>query len=103
MKTTAFLKTNGWILLIGVSDDGEIIGVEADKFYSKHILLLFLTRDIKSKIGDLHKGDIDYNTESIDGKTIVRVYVQASSIPCYFSGKERDHFYIRAGPSTEGL
>ena len=104
LKTiAAFLNTDGGILILGVADDGEILGLENDRFENEDKLLLFLTDIIKSKLGLLHLDNIHYDTEQIQGKNILRVDVQASKIPCYLSNEKLDQFYIRTGPSTTDL
>jgi CRP-like cAMP-binding protein len=99
----AFLNTNGGILLIGVSDDGEVLGLDADRFENEDKILLFLTNIIKSQLGTLHLDNINFHTERITDRDVLRVDVQAGSEPCYLSKEQLDHFYIRTGPSTTDL
>jgi len=104
LKTiAAFLNTDGGTLIVGVTDEGNIIGLEDDRFQSDDKLLLFLTNIIKSKIGTLHIENIHYHTEIIESKTILRVDVQKGNSPCYIPDEKQDHFYIRTGPSTTDL
>lgn len=50
LKTiAAFLNTDGGILLIGVADEGTLLGLNNDKFENEDKLLLFLTNTIKSQ------------------------------------------------------
>ncbi len=99
----AFLNTEGGILLVGVSDDGEVIGLDSDRFENEDKMLLFLTNTIKSQLGTLHLDKIHFHTERIKDKKVLRIDVQAGSDPCYLSKEKLDHFYIRTGPSTTDL
>jgi len=99
----AFLNTDGGILLVGVSDDGQVLGLEADRFENEDKMLLFLTDSIKSQLGTLHLEKINFHTETIAGNNVLRIDVQAGSDPCYLAKEKLDHFYIRTGPSTTDL
>jgi len=99
----AFLNTDGGILLVGVADDGEVLGLDADRFENDDKMLLFLTNSIKSQLGTLHLDHINFHIETIAGKAVLRIDVQAGSDPCYLSKEKLDHFYIRTGPSTTDL
>jgi len=104
LKTlAAFLNTDGGTLMVGVSDDGEILGLEEDRFESDDKLLLFLTNVMKSRFGNLYLENIHYHTEKIEDKTILRVDVIAGNSPCYYQADKLSHFYIRTGPSTTDL
>ena len=99
----AFLNSDGGILLVGVGDDGEVLGLDADRFENEDKMLLFLTDTIKTQLGTLHLDHINFHTETIADKNVLRIDVQAGSDPCYLSKEKLDHFYIRTGPSTTDL
>lgn len=99
----AFLNSDGGILLVGVEDDGEVLGLDADRFENEDKMLLFLTDTIKTQLGTLHLDHINFHTETIADKNVLRIDVQAGSDPCYLSKEKLDHFYIRTGPSTTDL
>lgn len=104
LKTiNAFLNSQGGILLVGVADDGNILGLEEDRFENEDKLLLFLTNTIKSQLGTLHLDKIHFHIETLENKNILRVDVQAGQEPCYLVTDKLDHFYIRTGPSTTDL
>ena len=104
LKTlAAFLNSQGGILIVGVSDSGEILGLDNDKFENEDKMLLFLVSTIKSQLGTLHLEKIHYDTEVIDGKQILRIDVQAGVTPCYIAKENLEHLYIRTGPSTTDL
>ena len=104
LKTiAAFLNSEGGILLVGVSDDGEVVGMENDKFQNQDKTLLFLTSTIKSQLGTLHLEYIHFHIEVIENKQVLRIDVKAGQEPCYLATDKLDHFYVRTGPSTTDL
>ncbi|MDA8692898.1 putative DNA binding domain-containing protein [Saprospiraceae bacterium] len=104
LKTlAAFLNSEGGTLIVGVADDGEILGLDEDRFETEDKLLLFVTNVIKDNLGTLNIENIHFQTENISGKLILRIAVLPSTTPCYVSDDKLDHFYIRTGPSTTDL
>lgn len=104
LKTiVAFLNTEGGVLLIGVSDDGKINGVEAEieKFH-KNIdkFLLHFKNLLKSKIGEAFYPFIDNRLVKLDNIHVLLVECKASQSPCYLEGKE---FFVRTNPATDKL
>ena len=104
LKTiAAFLNSDGGILLIGVSDNGSVLGLDSDQFENQDKILLFLTNIIKSQLGALHMEKLHFHIEQINERNILRVDVQAGNEPCYLTAEKTDHFYIRTGPATTDL
>lgn len=104
LKTiVAFLNTEGGVLLVGVTDEGVISGVqeEISKFYKNEDKYLRHFKDlIKEHIGEEFFLLIDYNLVDVDEKKVLYVEIKPSAKPCYFENKE---FYIRTIPATEQL
>ncbi|MFY0625237.1 MAG: putative DNA binding domain-containing protein [Reichenbachiella sp.] len=104
LKTiAAFINSKGGTLLIGVKDDGEILGLETDRFPNDDKLILHLTNLIKEKIGSLHLKFIHTHILELQGKKVLRVDCRATSEPAYFISGQDEHLYIRTGPSTTSL
>jgi len=104
LKTiNAFLNSHGGTLLVGVSDAGEILGLQEDRFENDDKLLLFVTNIIKSQLGTLFIDKIHYHLENVENKSILRIDIQEGDEPCYLADGNLDHFYIRTGPSTTDL
>ena len=101
LKTmVAFLNADGGNLLIGVKDDGEIIGADVDSFDNKDKMGLHLTNLISSQIG---KGFLPYITVSMvdfDDRTVVRVRCEACPEPVFLKDGKVEIFYARMGPQT---
>ena len=99
----AFLNSEGGDLLIGVKDDGTILGVgdEVQKFYkNEDKYLLNFKNHIKSKIGEGFYPLIDYNLVEVDGMKVLHVICGMANTPCFIEDNE---FYVRSGPSTDML
>lgn len=104
LKTVvAFLNTEGGTLLIGVSDDGHIPGVESEieKFHKNlDRFLLHWKNIIKSRIGEEFYPFIDSQAVEVDGKHVLLVECKPSRSPCYLDNSE---FYVRTNPATDKL
>lgn len=102
LKTiTAFLNSNGGTLLIGVSNKGQIIGIERDRFEDNDKFNLHLMNLIKGKIGKKYLSFISFEESTIEGKTILRIDCKKSDNQVFLRPTPQDEeFYIRAGPST---
>lgn len=104
LKTiAAFLNSDGGTLIVGVADDGSIVGLELDRFANEDKMLLFVTNIINARLGAIHMEHIHYHTEYIEDKMVLRIDVQSGTIPCYVTNDNLDHFYIRTGPATIDL
>ncbi len=101
----AFANTEGGVLLIGVNDRGEILGIKKDistlgKKKSIDGFLLHLDNLISSNLGTLMTANCTAEIIEIEGKQICCMNVNMSSKPVYI--KEND-FYIRSAASTRKL
>lgn len=100
----AFLNSKGGTLLIGVRDDGKILGIGQDRFENHDKMLLHLTDLIKLRIDALHMKFIRFEVEQIKSKHVLRVDVEPATMPAYVKeGKSGESFFVRTGPSTTHL
>ena len=101
---TAFLNSEGGDLLLGVADDGSIIGIETDGFANDDKFLLHVWNLIKTSIGQNISPYIKTTLDKIDGKTVCRVNCKRSPKPVFLRQSGFDEmFYIRIGPSSGNL
>ena len=104
LKTiVAFLNTEGGTLLIGISDNDQICGVdgEIEKFYKNtDKFLLHFKNLLKSKIGEQFYPFIDNRLVKVNDVNVLLVECKASQTPCYFDSKV---FYVRTNPATDKL
>ena len=101
---TAFLNSEGGDLLIGVADDGTILGVEGDNFVNDDKFLLHVWTLIKTSMGQDVSPYIKTTLEKFDEKTVCRVHCLRSPKPVFLRQNGFDEmFYIRIGPSSGNL
>jgi len=101
LKTlVAFLNSNGGDLLIGVKDDGEIVGMDVQSFDNKDKIYLHVTNMISIQIGDDFIPYIDYKLVEFDDRTVLHFRVRKSSKPAFVKTGEVESFYARSGPSS---
>ena len=104
LKTVAaFLNTTGGTLLIGVSDDGSIEGLDKDKFANDDKLLLHFTNLLRDKIGQQTLGFVHFEIIQLNAKKILRVDVSKSQMPVFVTHQNNEYFFVRSGPSTLSL
>jgi predicted HTH transcriptional regulator len=107
-KTIApFLNTEGRDLLIGVADDGSIVGIERDQFDSDDKFMRHLAQAVRNGLGDRAGTCIDPKTQIVQGKTVCVVSCQRSPEPVFLkwkgAGSPGGDFFVRSGPGTVRL
>ena len=109
LKTiAAFLNTEGGDLLIGVADDGSVVGIERDQLDNDDKFMLHLTQLVRNALGDRARTCIDPKTQELDGGTVCVVSCQRSPEPVFLrwngmESVEDGDFFVRSGPGTVKL
>ena len=108
MKTiTAFLNSDGGRLLIGIADDGNLIGLEGDLAslpksntdgFENHFNNLF-----NSMIGPEFRRFVKLTFSNVENKTICLANIESSHKPAYLKTGDGEDFYIRTGNVTTPL
>ena len=99
-SATAFINTDGGTLLLGVADDGTILGVEPDDFASEDKCRLHLKNLVNQHIGAEHSPRIRFDLGAIEGRTVVVVQCERSTDPVFLKSSNKEQFFIRSGPSS---
>ena len=99
----AFMNTDGGTLLLGVSDDGTIGGLEADDFANDDKCRLHLKNLVNQHIGAEFSKYLRFNLVGVDGKQIGVVSCRPCADPVYLKEGKSEAFYIRSGPSSDAL
>ena len=99
----AYLNTEGGTLIVGVSDNGEILGLEKDAFPSNDKLKLHIGNMLKEHIGPQFRPFIDYELFAIDDKHILKIECLPSTKRVFLKQNSEEEFYIRNGPATAKL
>ncbi len=109
LKTiAAFLNTEGGDLLLGVADDGSIVGIERDQLESDDKFMRHLAQVVRNGLGDRAGTCIDPKTQAVQGRTVCLVSCQRSPEPVFLKwmGVEAvadGDFFVRSGPGTVKL
>ena len=109
LKTiAAFLNTEGGDLLLGVADDGAIVGVERDRLENDDKFMRHLAQVVRNGLGDRAGTCIDSGIQIVGGKGVCAVSCQRSPEPVFlrWKGVEKEEggdFFVRSGPGTVKL
>jgi predicted HTH transcriptional regulator len=99
-SVVAFFNTNGGRLLIGVGDNGDIIGLDKDSFANDDIILMHIQKLIDQHIGVEFSKFIDYSLRSINGVTVLVIQCNPCSKPVFLKFNEKEQFFVRIGPAS---
>jgi hypothetical protein len=104
MKTVAaFMNTDGGTLLVGVEDDGSILGIEQDNFQGKDNYHRHFTNLVKQYTGNEHLPFIRSEVISVDDKSILKVDCSPSDKGVFLKVDNNEEFFVRTGPSSVKL
>ena len=102
----AFLNANGGVLLIGINDNGEVIGLNRDfetlGSGKQNIdgFELQLRSVIKKYLGGTFEKYISVSFPDLDGNTICVINILSSGKPVFVMNEGREEFYVRIGNSS---
>ncbi len=98
LKTiNAYLNSDGGTLLIGVSDNGEILGLDADQFSNEDHVHRHLMQLINDHIGAEFLPLVRAQVVKIDNKSVLKVDCKKSGKEAFVKVGKDEHFYVRQG------
>jgi hypothetical protein len=106
-NVVAFMNSTGGAILIGVGDEGEVLGLETE-FQSmkkpnvdgfENIFNMAFNKMVGVEYSDFVSADF----ERFEGKTVCRILVLPASEPVYLNHNNKEEFYIRTGNSSQPL
>lgn len=108
LKTLAgFMNTRGGSLLIGVADDGEILGLENDyrTLHRKDAdgFTQLITSTISEKMGTPACRLVRILFHQHEGREVCRIIILPSPIPVYVTEDRQARFYIRTASGTREM
>lgn len=104
LKTIAgFLNAKGGTLLIGVTDNGEVLGLEADGFPNEDKMGLHLVNLIKDRIGDVFLPYIHPHFEDQGGGRVLAVRCERGPKAAFVKDGNQQRFFVRGGNATTEL
>jgi len=99
----AFLNSQGGTLLVGVSDKGEIEGIEKDKFTNNDGFHRHFSNLITRQIGNEYLPFISSKIIRMDDKQIMKVTCSQSNREVFLKADQNEEFYVRTGPTSQKL
>jgi len=106
-NVAAFMNTTGGVVLIGVDDEGEVLGLDKDfKTQRKPNVDGFennFNMAFNRMIGAEFRRYLDVVFESIEDKVVCALHVRPSSEPVFLTHNNKESFYIKTGNSTIDL
>jgi DNA-binding response OmpR family regulator len=104
LKTIAgHLNSDGGILMVGVDDSGQILGLKQDQFANEDKLLLHWNNLLKTHLGVEFIQFIRSKIYDFGGQQILIVQCLPSPKPVFFRRSNEEVFYIRTGNGTNQL
>ena len=108
LKTVAgFFNSGGGTLVVGIADDGEILGIQPDldqKNMDRDRYVNSLTTAIERSLGPLASTMSKIQLQAVDGIQVALVHVAPSPEPIYAKVSKGDQvFFIRVNNSTRVL
>lgn len=104
LKTIAgFLNARGGTLIVGVTDDGETVGLGADDFESEDKMNLHLVNLVRDRIGVQHLMYVHPRFEDRDGQRVLVVECAAAGSPVFVRDGPTERFLVRTGAATTEL
>jgi hypothetical protein len=104
LRTIAgFLNANGGTLLIGVADDGELLGLDSDGFPNEDKMGLHLANLIKGRIGDVFLPYVHPHFEDYDGRRVLVVRCERGPKAAFVKDGNNQRFFVRGGNTTVEL
>lgn len=103
---SSFMNSNGGILLIGVGDDGTILGLEKDLKQlhdSRDEFERTLTNAINTYLGKVNSAYLHMKFHKVKEKDMAVVHVKKSPHPVYVTSEGKEEFCIRSGNACQTL
>jgi len=102
-----FANSAGGSLLLGVDDDGGIVGLDLDyetlKKKDRDGFAQFLMTLVAERLGAHSCRFVHVIFAEVDGRDVCRVIVEPSNAPVYFHDGKQAHFLVRTGNATREL
>ena len=102
-NVVAFLNSDGGAVLIGVTDDCEILDMAADRFANEDKYLLHITNLLDRHIGTEFSPFVSCGIRSIEERRLAVIECRRAAMPAFLKDGEDEAFYIRMGPASRRL
>ena len=98
----AFLNSDGGMILIGVADNGKVLGIDKS-FDTNDKANLHLTNLITTHIGNEFLPFISFGVTDYEGKRVMRVICKKTNGPVFLKEWPHEYFYVRSGSASMEL
>jgi len=99
-SVVAFCNTEGGTILIGVNDDGQILGLEPDGFQNDDKCLLHIQNLIGEHVGVEYLSYVRFRLLEMTDKKILAVQCIPLKRIMLLKSSGKEQFYVRSGPSS---
>lgn len=104
LKTIAgFLNAKGGTLVIGIADDGKVLGLTADNFPTEDKMALHLVNLIRDRIGDLFLPYIHPHFDEQDEERVMVVQCEKGPKAAFVKDGNSHRFFVRGANATAEL
>ncbi|MGB0257342.1 MAG: response regulator [Coraliomargarita sp.] len=98
-----FLNSSGGQLLVGVDDDGVVLGLKKDGFPNQDRTLLHINTLICEHLGSQTAPYLRINIIEMDGLEVLTVQCLPAPMPVFMNRGGTEAFYVRMGPASRQL
>ncbi len=99
----AFMNSGGGILLLGITDDGTVTGIEHDKFENDDRCLLHVKNLLNQHIGAEFSRLLNVHLILHEGCKVAAIECKSSPAPVFLKVGKNEDFFVRSGPSNTKL
>jgi predicted HTH transcriptional regulator len=99
----AFLNARGGTLLVGVADNGEVLGLDADGFPNEDRMGLHLVNLVKDRLGEVFLPYIHPHFEDQDEQRVLVIRCEKGPRPAFVKDGSVQRFFVRGGNATTEL
>lgn len=103
----AFMNNSGGVLIVGVTDQGKVLGLKRDfdslKKKNKDGFEIHLNQIIDKYIGAQFRHLLDIKFETVNKKIVCRINVKQANEPIFIDFGDQEHFFLRTGNTTTSL
>ena len=104
LKTVvAFLNSNGGVLLLGVDDDGNVLGLGKDGFANDDMALRHIENLVAQHIGSANFPSVRTRLMTVDDDKVLIIVCRPAPNPVFLKHDKGEDFYIRTGPASRAL
>jgi predicted HTH transcriptional regulator len=102
-----FMNADGGTLLIGLKDDGDIVGIERDfntlpkknrDGFENHLNSL-----MREMIGVNEAKQTQISFQKIENKDLCAINIEPAHRPVYLKSNDKEEFFVRVGNSTRAF